>query len=111
MAVASGVPEHHAKDFSLAFITYDLLRCPDLQEWIAIMQVHGIVATNALQVHDVPEIPAHPNLYVTDRRHGNMLGVHAFGRADDPSINITLGKEGSLLSQFNVFPVRSKRRK
>ena len=95
-----------SKAFSLFCITYDLLRCPDLQQRIAVAQIHGVVATNTQQVHDVPEIPAHQDLHATDRRNRNMLGVYAFGCANDASINIPLGKYGSLLGQFNVFPVR-----
>ena len=81
------------------------LRRPDLQQRVAVAQIHRVVATNPLQVHDMPEIPAHQDPHVSDRRKRNMLGVYAFGCANDPGINKTLGMYRGHLSQFKVFPM------
>jgi hypothetical protein len=43
-----------------------LLWRPDLQQRMTMMSVHGVVAMNPLQVHDVPEIPAHEDVNAAD---------------------------------------------
>jgi hypothetical protein len=57
---------------------------------------------NPLQVHGVPEIPAHEDVNSADGCKRDVLRVDPFCRADNSCIDIVLGQLYGLCGEFNA---------
>jgi hypothetical protein len=82
-----------------------LPRCPNLNQWIPVSHIHGIVAPNAIEVDNVPEIPTDEHIGTRQGGDGDVLGIDVLGASQNSFLDVPVGQLTGLLGEFHIFPV------
>jgi len=83
-----------------------LPRRPNLNQWIAVSHIHGIVTPNAIEIDNVPEIPTDEYVDTRQSGDGDVLSIDVLGATEDSLPDVAVGQFAGLLGEFHVFPVR-----